>query len=87
MAQKIENIAELKILCNDEQAHDCYISIAGIIRSSKSISMNENGTFSVTNQKDGSEDLFTETELSNPELSIIGKAIQKGQFHSYYDFK
>jgi hypothetical protein len=49
--------------------------------------MNENGTFSVTNQKDGSEDLFTETELSNPELSIIGKAIQKGQFHSYYDFK
>ena len=49
--------------------------------------MNEDGTFSVTNQKDGSEDLFTETELSNPELSIIGKAIQKGQFHSYYDFK
>ena len=87
MAQKIENIDELKALCNDEQAHDCYISIAGIIRSSKSISMNENGTFSVTNQKDGSEDLFTETELSNPELSIIGKAIQKGQFHSYYDFK
>ena len=49
--------------------------------------MNEDGTFSVTNQKDGSEDLFTEAELSNPELSIIGKAIQKGQFHSYYDFK
>ena len=51
------------------------------------IFMNEDGTFSVTNQKDGSEDLFTEAELSNPELSIIGKAIQKGQFHSYYDFK
>ena len=49
--------------------------------------MNEDGTFSVTNQKDGSEDLFTEAELSNPELSIIGKAIQKGQFHSYYNFK
>lgn len=26
MAQKIENIDELKALCNDEQAHDCYIS-------------------------------------------------------------
>lgn len=87
MAQKIENIDELKVLCSDEQSHDCYIVIAGIIRSSKSISMNENGTFSVTNQKDGSEDLFKEEELSNPELSIIGKAIQKGQFHSYYDFK
>ena len=87
MAQKIENIDELKVLCSDELSHDCYIVIAGIIRSSKSISMNEDGTFSVTNQKDGSEDLFTEAELSNPELSIIGKAIQKGQFHSYYDFK
>ena len=87
MAQKIENIDELKVLCNDEQSHDCYIVIAGIIRSSSSIFMNEDGTFSVTNQKDGSEDLFTEAELSNPELSIIGKAIQKGQFHSYYDFK
>lgn len=49
--------------------------------------MNKNGTFSVINEKDGSNDLFTEEELSNPELSIIGKAIQKGQFHSYYDFK
>lgn len=87
MAQKIENIDELKVLCSDEQSHDCYIVIAGIIRSSSSIFMNEDGTFSVTNQKDGSEDLFKEEELSNPELSIIGKAIQKGQFHSYYDFK
>ena len=60
MAQKIENIDELKALCNDEQSHDCYIVIAGIIRSSSSIFMNEDGTFSVTNQKDGSEDLFTE---------------------------
>ncbi len=87
MAQMINNIEELKKLCNDEQSHDCYIVIAGIIRSSKSIFMNKNGTFSVINEKDGSNDLFTEEELSNPELSIIGKAIQKGQFHSYYDFK
>ena len=48
--------------------------------------MNEDGTFSVTNQ-DGSEDLFKEEELSNPEKSLIGKAIQNGQFHSYYNFK
>ena len=87
MAQMINNIEELKKLCNDEQSHDCYIVIAGIIRSSKSIFMNKNGTFSVINEKDGSKDLFKEEELSNPELSIIGKAIQKGQFHSYYDFK
>jgi hypothetical protein len=87
MAQKIENIAELKILCNDEQAHDCYISIAGIIRSSKSVFMYEDGTFSVINEIDDSEDLFTEDELLNPEISLIGKAIQNGQFHSYYDFK
>ena len=87
MAQKIENIDELKVLCSDEQSHDCYIVIAGIIRSSKSIFMYEDGTFSVINEIDGSEDVFTEEELSNPELSIIGKAIQKGQFHSYYDFK
>ena len=87
MAQKIENIDELKVLCSDEQSHDCYIVIAGIISSSKSIFMNKNETFSVINEKDGSNDLFTEEELSNPELSIIGKAIQKGQFHSYYDFK
>ena len=87
MAQKIENIEELKKLCNDEQSHDCYIVIAGIIRSSKSIFMNKNGTFLVINEKDGSKNLFTEEELLNPELSIIGKAIQKGQFHSYYNFK
>ena len=87
MAQKIENIDELKVLCSDEQSHDCYIVIAGIIRSSKSIFMNKNGTFLVINEKDGSKNLFTEEELLNPELSIIGKAIQKGQFHSYYDFK
>ena len=49
--------------------------------------MNKNGTFLVINEKDGSKNLFTEEELLNPELSIIGKAIQKGQFHSYYDFK
>lgn len=87
MAQMINNIEELKKLCNDEQSHDCYIVIAGIIRSSKSIFMNKNGTFLVINEKDGSKNLFTEEELLNPELSIIGKAIQKGQFHSYYDFK
>jgi hypothetical protein len=87
MAQKIENIDELKVLCSDEQSHDCYIVIAGIIRSSKSIFMNKNGTFLVINEKDGSKNLFTEEELLNPELSIIGKAIQKGQFHSYYNFK
>ena len=87
MAQMINNIEELKKLCNDEQSHDCYIVIAGIIRSSKSIFMNKNGTFLVINEKDGSKNLFTEEELLNPELSIIGKANQKGQFHSYYDFK
>ncbi len=87
MAQMINNIEELKKLCNDEQSHDCYIVIAGIIRSSKSIFMNKNGTFLVINEKDGSKNLFTEEELLNPELSIIGKAIQKGQFHSYYNFK
>ena len=87
MAQMINNIEELKKLCNDEQSHDCYIVIAGIIRSSKSIFMNENETFSVINEIDNSKDLFTEEELLNPELSIIGKAIQKGQFHSYYNFK
>ena len=87
MAQMLNNIEELKKLCNDEQSHDCYIVIAGIIRSSKSIFMNKNGTFLVINEKDGSKNLFTEEELLNPELSIIGKAIQKGQFHSYYNFK
>ena len=59
MAQKIENIDELKVLCSDEQFHDCYIAIAGIIRSSKSIFMNENETFSVINEIDNSKDLFT----------------------------
>ena len=87
MAQIIENIEQLKALCNDEQSHDCYISISGIIRSSKSIFMYENGTFSVINEIDDSENLFTEDELLNPEISIIGKAIQNGQFYSYYDFK
>ena len=87
MAQMINNIEELKKLCNDEQSHDCYIVIAGIIRSSKSIFMNKNGTFSVINEIDNSKDLFTEEELLNPELSIIGKAIIKGQFYSYYDYK
>lgn len=87
MAQKIENIQELKALCNDEQSHDCYISISGIIRSTKSIFMCENGTFSVINEIDNFKEFFTEDELLNPDISIIGKAIQNGQFHSYYDFK
>lgn len=87
MAQKIENIEQLKTLCNDEQSHDCYISISGIIRSSKSIFMYEDGTFSVINEIDDSEEFFTEDELLNPDISIIGKAIQNGQFYSYYDFK
>ena len=87
MTQKIENIEQLKVLCNDEQSHDCYISISGIIRSTKSIFMCEDGTFSVINEIDDSEEFFTEDELLNPDISIIGKAIQNGQFHSYYDFK
>ena len=87
MAQKIENIDDLKTLCKDAQFHDCYISINGIIRSSKSIIMNENGTFSVVNNIDKSKDLFSENELLNSEESLIGIAIKNGQFNSYYNYK
>lgn len=87
MSRKIETIEDLKKLCDDEQSHDCYISISGIIRSSKSVFMYEDGTFSVINEIDDSEDFFTQEELLNPNKSLIGKAIQNGQFYSYYDFK
>lgn len=87
MSRKIENIADLKLLCEKEEAHDCYISIAGIIRSSKSIFMYEDGTFSVINEIDDSEDIFTEEQLLNPNISLIGKAIENGQFYSYYEYK
>lgn len=87
MSRRIENIADLKLLCNNDEAHDCYISIAGIIRSSKSVFMFEDGTFSVINEIDDSEDIFTEEELLNPNLSLIGRAIENGQFYSYHEYK
>lgn len=83
MATLIKNVEELIELCNDEQSHDCFVALKGGIRSSKSVFMNEDGSFSIINEIDWSEDEYTMDELSKPENSFIADAISKGAFYSY----
>jgi hypothetical protein len=86
MATRINNIEELKKLCSDEQSHDCFVLLNYGIRSSKSVFMNEDGTFSVINEIDDSEDEFSELEIMDPNVSIIGKAIANNSFFTYEDW-
>jgi hypothetical protein len=64
--KKIENIKELVELLSDGDSHDCFILLNANIRSSKSMFLYEDGTFSVINEIDWSEDKFTFEELSDP---------------------
>ena len=81
--KKIENIKELIELLNDGEPHDCFILLNCNLRSSKSMFLNEDGTFSVINEIDDSEDEYSLEELSNPEKTNIAKAISLGAFYSY----
>lgn len=82
MATQIKTVEELKSLCPIGQQIDCFVVLGACMRSSKNIFINEDGTFSVINEIDWSEDEFTESEIIDPDISIIGKAMLNNAFYA-----
>ena len=76
---QITSVEQLKELCNGVP-RDCFISLGGGIRSSKSVEYYENSEeFYVVNYIDGTDQTLKEKELFTK--SNIGEAIEKGAFY------
>jgi len=75
--KKITTIKELKELAVD--GLDCCIMLNGGLRSSKHIRFHqEDNTFYVMNEIDGSEQELTEAQLLDKGYTNIGEAMEKG---------
>lgn len=75
---KIESISELKSMLSTDEPKDFAI-INGLIRSSKSIMLNDDELIDVYNEVDDSTQVLTEKELFTE--SNIGEAIINGNFY------
>lgn len=79
--KKIKSILELKRISKDK-AIDCFMSLYGGLRSSKSIYFDsEKKVFSVIHEIDDYEEILTEQELRND--SRISLSISRGTFYAY----
>jgi hypothetical protein len=78
----VKNFAELKQLASREQGLDCFIVLNYGLRTSKHIRTVDgcpNGkTFYVFNLIDDSEFYLTDEEIQNPDVTVIGEALEKG---------
>ena len=63
--------------------NDFFIRLCGGFRSSKRICLDENENFEVINEIDGSEDVFTESELFDRAKTNIGFALNHGALYAY----
>lgn len=80
--KKIESIEKLKLTCIENNGHaEFFVMLNGGLRSSKDIYYEDGEDFYIINCIDDSEENMTEEELQS---SIIGEAISKGAFYSYY---
>ena len=82
-SQKIKSQNELDTLIKNTK-HDypleCFVMLNFGLRSSKFVSLNENGDYYVYNECDDSEEIINHGDLMT---SFIGEAISKGALYKY----
>lgn len=81
--QRINNTKQLDFLLEKLEQVDCFISLNGGIRSSKSIWKQEDGVYTVLNEIDDKEVNLTKDELFNGQKTLVGEAIKKGSLFIY----
>jgi hypothetical protein len=80
MATKIKSIEHLKKEAIN--GCDCFISLMGCLRSSKQIWYDKNAKqFKIFNLIDDSEQVLSETEIMDKDLTNIGHAIINGALY------
>lgn len=79
---KIKSQEELDELLNNEDITvlDCFVQLNHSIRTSKDITLTDEGDYNVFNYIDDTEEVILHDELMD---SIIGEAITKGAFYRY----
>lgn len=81
--QKIESQEKLDALIKKskkDQPLECFILLRFGLRSSKFISLNENGDYYIYHECDDTEETVNHSTLMD---TFIGKAIQGGAFYKY----
>ena len=80
--QRINSQEELDkfIKENNNEPLDCFVLLNYGLKSSKEISMIENGDYWIYNDVDDTEDIYSHDELMD---SFIGEAITKGALYKY----
>lgn len=81
--QKIQSQQELDDLigkCKKDRPLECFILLRHGLRSSKFISLNENGDYYVYHECDDTEEVVNHGTLMD---TFIGKSIKDGAFYRY----
>lgn len=81
--QRINNTEQLDFLLEKLEQVDCFISLNGGIRSSKSIWKQKDGVYTILNEIDDSEINLTKDELFNKQKTLVGEAMKKGSLFLY----
>lgn len=81
---QVKSVSELKSMIIDENKHDYFILLNGNLRSSKTIDVTDDcEKFCVRNEIDGTEQVLSESELMDRDITNIGYAIENGAFYCY----
>lgn len=83
MAKQVKSVNQLKTILADGETKDFFILLNFGLRSSKAISFDGDNIFYVLNEIDDTEQVLTEQELMNSDITNIGKAINNGAFYQY----
>lgn len=83
MAKQVKSVNQLKTILADGETKDFFILLNGGLRSSKTISFDGDNIFYVLNEIDDTEQVLTEQELMDSDITNIGKAINNGAFYQY----
>jgi hypothetical protein len=83
--RKIDTEQDLKSLLEQKKQLDVYILFGGYMKSSKSISMNQDGSIYVFHAIDGTQDTFKDIyDLLQSDRTNIRHGIKKGCFYAEY---
>lgn len=80
--QRIHNQEELDSILNKRESNTlcCFVQLSFGLRSSKDISLDEDGNYFVYNEIDDTEETIDHDELMN---TFIGQALDKGALYKY----
>ena len=81
--QRIRDMEQLDFLLEKLEQLDCFISLNGGIRSSKSIWKQEDGVYTILNEIDDSVVDLTKDELFDNQITLVGEAMKKGSLFLY----